>query len=78
MTIDETKYLMEALEEVKERDRIIECNTIDRVLEIIDSKRGAFRDGSFRDSSITYMQGWTRSNDAIKKAVLKLKEGEQE
>ena len=55
-----------------------EHDTIDRVLKIIDSKRGAFRDGSFRDSSITYMQGWMRSNDAIKKAVSKLKEGEQE
>lgn len=36
MTIDETGFLMKALEEVKERDRIIEYNTIDRVLEIID------------------------------------------
>ena len=50
---------------------------LNRALKIIDSKRGAFRDGSFRDSSIAYIKGWTRSNEAIKKDVSKLK-GETE
>lgn len=38
MTLDEIKYLMEAFENVKKRDRIIECNTIDRVLDTLDKK----------------------------------------
>lgn len=45
MIIDETKYLMEALENVKERDRIIKCNTIDRVLEIIERQSKSFCGG---------------------------------
>lgn len=43
--------------------------TIKAMLEIIDKKHDDYRDGSFRDNSITYAQGWKRSNEAIREAV---------
>lgn len=75
MTIDETKYLMEALEEVKERDLIVRCNTIDCVLEMLDKEIDLYKqlgkpDNQHRDV-INALKDFRRS-------IVKLKEGEQE
>ena len=70
MTIDETKYLMEAFENVKERDRIIECNTIDRVLEIIKVRKQSLAYDNSKDYRLAC--------DDIELLVLALKDGDQE
>lgn len=54
-----------------------EKQTIERILKIIDEKHDDFKDGSFRDNSITYAQAWKRSNEAIKAGVLALQGGKK-
>lgn len=70
MTREETSFYNKLLPFVARKsyengkyDSIIE------ILEIIDEKHDDFRDGSFRDDSITYAQAWKRSNEAIREAV---------
>lgn len=75
MTIDEIKYLMEALEEIKERDLIIECNMIDRVLDMLDKEIAFYKqlgkpDDQHKDV-INALKDFRRS-------IMRLKEGEQE
>lgn len=75
MTIDETKCLMEALEEVEERERIIKCNTIDTVLEIIDKDIDLYKqlgkpDNQHRDV-INAFKDFRRSIVALKGKCMK-------
>lgn len=76
MTIDEIKCLMEALDEViKERDRIIECKTIDKVLEIIKS---VLSEADENTKNEDYDAGWIAGVSEVKESVLELKGGERE
>lgn len=71
MTIDETRYLMEAFEEVKERDRIIKCNTIDRVLEMLDKEIDLYKQLGKPDNQ--HRDVINALND-FRRSIVKLKE----